>query len=543
MKGAERWNSVRTGTPVLELDNARISYFTRAGEINVVPDVSFRLMQGEAHRPGRRVRLRQVDDRLRRHELSRAAPGGSPAGASSSRAATWRGMSAEELRLVRGGAHGHGLPGPDVAASIRSCTIGRQLMEVPIIHQNAGAEAARERALQMLREVNLPDPESVFDRYPHQLSGGQQQRVVIAMALMAEPSLLIMDEPTTGLDVTVEAAVLDLVRELRKRHNTAILFISHNLGTVVRICDRIGVMYAGELVEEGPIRDVFRDPRHPYTRGLLDCIPVLGSDKHSRRWRRSPGRCRSALARPKGCVFSTALPLCRGRPLHHRARFRSCRSPSETGPSRAMRTPCRASATARAALGGDRPPHAAAARGHASSASSGCSKIYRQSAGMFDGGGGYDVQAAERSISVSAARGTTLAIVGESGCGKSTLAKVLTGLERATDGKVRAGRGGDRRAPRSRTAPTGTKRKLQMVFQNPDSTLNPSHSVGYRDRPRPCKRLQGHQRRAMRRRRCSVCSRPSSCRSSSPSASRASSPAARSSASPSPGRWPATPSS
>ena len=125
----------------------------------------------------------------------------------------------------------------------------------------------------MLGEVKLPDPEAVLDRYPHQLSGGQQQRIVIAMALIAEPALLIMDEPTTGLDVTVEAAVLDLVRELRHRHDAAILFISHNLGTVVRVCDRIGVMYAGELVEEGTIRAVFANPRHPYTRGLLDCLP------------------------------------------------------------------------------------------------------------------------------------------------------------------------------------------------------------------------------------------------------------------------------
>src|SRR5690606_30326974 len=124
-------------------------------------------------------------------------------------------------------------------------TIGKQLMEVPMVHQGADEKEARRRALHMLGEVNLPDPEAVFSRYPHQISGGQQQRVVIAMALMAEPSLLIMDEPTTGLDVTVEAAVLDLVRNLRKKHNSAIVFISHNLGTVVRICDRIGVMYSG----------------------------------------------------------------------------------------------------------------------------------------------------------------------------------------------------------------------------------------------------------------------------------------------------------
>src|SRR5256712_6477469 len=131
----------------------------------------------------------------------------------------------------------------------------------------------------MLGEVRLSDPEAVMDRYPHQLSGGRRQGIVIAMALMAVPALLIMAEPTTGLDVTVEAAVLDLVRELRRRHRSAILFISHNLGTVVRVCDRVGVMYRGELVEEGSVRQIFTNARHPYTRGLLDCLPTLGRDK------------------------------------------------------------------------------------------------------------------------------------------------------------------------------------------------------------------------------------------------------------------------
>src|SRR6185437_6180790 len=140
-------------------------------------------------------------------------------------------------------------------------TIGRQLMEVPMIHEAIGADEARARALAMLGEVKLPDAAAIFERYPHQLSGGQQQRIVIAMALIARPALLIMDEPTTGLDVTVEAAVLDLVRELRQRHESAILFISHNLGTVAQICDRVGVMYAGELVEEGAVRNVFSAPR------------------------------------------------------------------------------------------------------------------------------------------------------------------------------------------------------------------------------------------------------------------------------------------
>jgi len=212
-------------------------------------------------------------------------------------------MSARDLRAIRGGRVA--MVYQDPMSSLNPVMpVGRQLMEVPIVHQGASEADARQRALTMLAEVNLPDPESVFGRYPHQLSGGQQQRVVIAMALMSEPSLLVMDEPTTGLDVTVEAAVLDLVATLRHKHNTAIVFISHNLGTVVRICDRIGVMYAGELVEEGPITEVFRDPCHPYTRGLLNAIPTLNADKHTRPLSAIPGQVPPILARPKGCVFA-----------------------------------------------------------------------------------------------------------------------------------------------------------------------------------------------------------------------------------------------
>jgi peptide/nickel transport system ATP-binding protein len=352
--------------------------------------------------------------------------------------------------------------------------VGRQLMEVPIIHQNASEAEAKARALAMLAEVNLPDPLSVFARYPHQLSGGQQQRVVIAMALMSEPSLLVMDEPTTGLDVTVEAAVLDLVARLRVRHNSAIVFISHNLGTVVRICDRIGVMYAGELAEEGPIGAVFRNPRHPYTRGLLDCIPVLGSDKRSSPLLPIPGQVPPALDRPKGCVFA---PRC---------------SYAEPGRCTTTRIPTlgvtgepghRAQCVREAEL----PPYQRpVAKGQGAAAAkatvemleiAGLKKTYHQSAGLFDKGGGYDVKALN-DVSMSAPKGTTLAIVGESGCGKSTLAKVLTGLEQATGGRVRvAGVELADKAVEARTI--DVKRSLQMVFQNPDSTLNPSHSVGY----------------------------------------------------------------
>src|SRR5439155_13577544 len=141
--------------------------------------------------------------------------------------------------------------------------------EVPMLHRATDHDNARRRAIAMLEEVRLPDAAKMMSRYPHQLSGGQQQRVVIAMALMAEPALLIMDEPTTGLDVTIEAAILELVRDLRAKFGAAVLFISHNLGTVARVCDRIGVLYAGRLIETGSLGSVFRAPAHPYTRGLL----------------------------------------------------------------------------------------------------------------------------------------------------------------------------------------------------------------------------------------------------------------------------------
>jgi peptide/nickel transport system ATP-binding protein len=469
--------AVAKTVPVLEVENASISYFTRAGEINVVPNVSFTLGQGEAlglvgeSGCGKSTVAFAVMRYL-------GGVGKLTGGHIRFEGRDMGEMSDEELRRIRGGKMA--MVYQDPMSSLNPVMpVGRQLMEVPIIHQGANEKEARDRALHMLHEVNLPDPESVFGRYPHQLSGGQQQRVVIAMALMAEPSLLVMDEPTTGLDVTVEAAVLDLVRRLRQKHNSAIIFISHNLGTVVRICDRIGVMYAGELIEEGPITEVFHNPRHPYTRGLLDCIPVLGTDKHSAPLVPIPGQVPPALHRPKGCIFASRCefveePRCTaGRiptdpvpgDVNHRVQ---CVRSRELAPWRRAR-----------AAAGIAAPSVVAVRNAEERVLNieNLRKTYYQSASMFGGAGGYEVKALN-DISLHADRSMTLAIVGESGCGKSTLAKVLTGLEEATDGAVKLyGTDIGRMAVENRD--TGIKRKLQMVFQNPESTLNPSHSVGY----------------------------------------------------------------
>ena len=176
-------------------------------------------------------------------------------------------------------------PGRALNPSIR---VGRQIAEVfELAGQSSGAATAS--AQDMLRKVQISDPARVMRRYPHELSGGMAQRAVIAMALAASPSLLILDEPTTALDATVEAEVLDLVAALRQEFDTSVLFISHNLAVIAKMCDRVGVLYAGELVEEGPARQVFDDPRHPYTVGLLRCIPRRGQRKDRDRLDTIPG--------------------------------------------------------------------------------------------------------------------------------------------------------------------------------------------------------------------------------------------------------------
>lgn len=460
--------------PVLELQDLRISYFTRSGEINVVPGMDLKLYPGEAiGLVGESGCGKSTIGYAIMRYLGRA--GRVMGGKVIFEGQDLYALSEEELRGLRG--NRMAMVYQDPMSSLNpSMRIGEQLMEVPLYHFGTTRAEARERALAMLEEVNLPDPASIMDRYPHQLSGGQQQRVVIAMALMSEPALLIMDEPTTGLDVTVEAAVLDLIAELRHRHRTSIVFISHNLGTVVRICDRIGVLYAGELVEEGPIKDVFNDPRHPYTRGLLSCVPTLGADRHSAPLTPIRGTVSVPRIRPSGCVFAA------------RCGYRE-EALCTSGVIRMTTGPTSSHHFVRCTRQHDLPPLEQGGNDETGSDRNvrhsdvvlridGLKKYYDQSSGMgLIAGQSVQVKAID-GIDLKARRGETLAIVGESGCGKSTLAKVLTGLEDATGGKITLEEL-DLTDLDVRKRPDDVIRRLQMVFQNPDSTLNPSHTVGY----------------------------------------------------------------
>ncbi|MCD6128760.1 ABC transporter ATP-binding protein [Candidatus Bipolaricaulota bacterium] len=185
-------------------------------------------------------------------------------------------------------------------------TIGYQIMEAIMLHQNVSKKEARQKAIEMLRQVGIPLPEQRVDEYPHQLSGGMRQRAMIAMALSCNPSLLIADEPTTALDVTIQAQVLDLMRDLQKRFRTAIMLITHDLGVVAEMCEEVVVMYLGKVVEHAPIRPLFHDPKHPYTQGLLKSIPSLATKKE--RLEPIKGVVPDPLDAPPGCPFHPRCP-------------------------------------------------------------------------------------------------------------------------------------------------------------------------------------------------------------------------------------------
>lgn len=350
-------------------------------------------------------------------------------------------------------------PGAALNPSIR---VGEQIAEVFRLG-GADKRAALDRAREMLRKVQLSDPAGAMRRYPHQLSGGGQQRVVIGMALASDPTLLILDEPTTGLDATVEAEVLDLVAALREEFGTSVLFISHNLAVIRKMCERVGVLYAGRLVEEGAAATVFTEPRHPYTVGLLRCIPRGGLRKDRDRLDTIPGYLPQLGADLPGCVFTDrcalAQEICRtDEPPFHRV-----------GPGHASRCHFHEKAA-------DLPrttrwsPGAASARAPADGPLvrlEHASKTYTHE--------GNRVRALV-DVDLAIGAGETLGLVGESGCGKSTLARVLLGLtEPDADATVELA--GERLAPRIVKRNPEQVRALQTVFQNPDSALNRRSSV------------------------------------------------------------------
>jgi peptide/nickel transport system ATP-binding protein len=368
-------------------------------------------------------------------------------------------LDREQLRQVRADKLSMVYQNPADALN-PSLRVGFQVAEVFRV-RGASKDEARTRAREALRKVQIADPDSVLERYPHQLSGGMQQRVVIAMALAKDPALLILDEPTTGLDATVEAEVLDLIEQLKADFNTAVLFISHNLGVIRKMCSRVGVLYAGRMVEEGPVEMILQDPRHPYTVGLIRCVPRGGVRKDHGRLDSIPGFLPTIGEHLSGCVFAPrcalAQPICSEQepPLY------------ATGPGHASRChfheqaadlPRTTSAELGASLAVDRSTDPLLRMDDVA-------KIFRQH--------GHEIRALD-GVTAAIWPGETLGLVGESGSGKTTLARTLLGLHPQTRGTVEL----DGRAlPVLSKRTAKDVRELQIVFQNPDSALNRRHSV------------------------------------------------------------------
>ena len=366
----------------------------------------------------------------------------------------------EELRRLR--ATTIAMVYQDPSSALNPCLrIGTQIAEI-FRARGSSAHQARAAAAAMLERVRIADHESVLDRYPHQISGGMQQRVVIAMALAIAPRLLVLDEPTTGLDATVEAEILDLIGELRRERATSILFISHDLALISRMCDRVGVLYAGALVEEGPVAEVFRDPRHPYTVGLLRCLPLPGRTKDRARLDSIAGLPPAPGDLAPGCPFAPRCALaddrCRSTapgwyaPGRHSSRCHHF----ERAQSLPRATP--AQLPAAATIDRTAPPLLQAI---------GVSKTF--------GSARHPVRALH-DVSLSLWAGETLGLVGESGSGKTTLARVLLGLLTPDEGGALQLAGAALAGSSHARRPEQLK-YLQIVFQNPDSALNRSHTV------------------------------------------------------------------
>ena len=401
-------------------------------------------------------------------------------------------LSEEALRKWRGGKVSMVYQDPTQALS-PAMRIGDQLAEVFHYHEGLDKKAALEKAREALRRVAIPDPDATLKRYPFELSGGQQQRVVIAMALAVNPELLILDEPTTGLDATVEAEILDLIEELRGRINAAILLITHNLGLVVRLCEKVGVLYAGRLVEEGPAKQVFTDPRHPYTMGLLRCVPRFGMNKTDAALQTIPGTL-PALGDPlEGCVYSARCPMSQPVCTHREPDFfpwpgddavKGRAEAEAMPPDPAAYSPHHAEPL------GDSDRHV---RCYFCAETPGMPVMTPVLATSLEERVGDETDVldidhvvrtfkdgrrqltAVADVSLSLKKGETFGLVGESGSGKTTLAKCVTGLLPPDSGTITF-EGGVLKAKAGRRSQDAL-RAIQMVFQNPDSTLNPAWST------------------------------------------------------------------
>ena len=463
------------GPWLLEVDNLHVHFVTSRGVVRAVEGISYKVKPGEVV----------------------ALVGESGCGKSVSSLAIMRLLAKPAGRVVHGrilfeGKNLLDLPedemreirGRDIAMIFQEpmtslnpvLTIGFQIMEPLLLHLRMSPEQARDRALELLKLVGIPDPERRLEQYPHQFSGGMRQRVMIAIGLACNPKLIIADEPTTALDVTIQAQILELMKSLSRDLGIALVVITHNLGIVARYADRVNVMYAARMAEQGAARDVFAQPLHPYTTGLLRSVPRLDQPR-GRKLETIEGLPPNLLEPPPGCRFAPRCP----------AKQDAC---LEVMPDLEVIEPHRYSACLRAAelmrvgatgLGlqsasTDVPEVKTIDRGKPLLDVQNLKTYFDVTTGFKSIAKHHSIVRAVDDLSFTVFRGETVGLVGESGCGKTTVGRTLLRLERATAGKIDFD-GIDVVAAEGDTL-NQYRRKMQVIFQDPYSSLNPRMTIG-----------------------------------------------------------------
>ena len=453
-----------TRSPLLEVDGLHLAYRQGSGWLKVLHGVSLQIESGEMlglvgeSGCGKSTLAYQLLGY--RHPMARVL-----GGEVRFKGESLLSLNRSALDTLRGNRISLVPQDPTTALS-PGMRVGRQIAEVLAIHGLcASREEAERRVAELFASVRLPDPEQALNRYPHQLSGGQQQRVLIAMALACNPDLVVLDEPTTGLDVTTQEQILGLLLDLRERFSTAMLYVSHDLGVISEIADRVGVMYAGHMVEAAPSAKLFAEPYHPYTQGLIDSIPRITAN----------GGGASAL---KGLLRREALPP--GCPFYPRCDFAAstCASNVQRLESAEVARWVACERWREVPKPGRSAPHAPdTARLRAAGD---VLEVAEVSLGYGGSRGGFRRRAPNGNVvhdcSFSIARGETFALVGESGSGKSTIARAIAGLLPPMEGSILFQ--GEPVPALVKERSSLTRRNIQYVFQNPDASLNPRKRVG-----------------------------------------------------------------
>ena len=458
--------------PLLEVDQLAVTYYTPQAIVRAVREASFQIHRGEV--------LGLVGESgCGKSTVAFAMMGYLPSATRVDGATLFEGkdmaqMSSSELSRLRG--NRIAMVYQDPATSLNpTMRVGPQIEEVLQTHLGMDSRRARQRTAELFESVGMSEPNLIGRRYPHELSGGMQQRVVIAMALACDPDLLIMDEPTTGLDVTTEATILDLVVDLGQRVNAGILYVSHNLSVIARVADRVVVMYAGQTVEQAPVDQLFKSPKHPYTTGLLDCVPQPPADGGTvTRLRSIPGSVYAAEeAGTEACLFAPRCPIVRD----------SCRveSPQMLDAGDNHKSRCFFFSDVRPEIWGEAEPREKFNTRTAEPllSATGLRRFYGswQRKYLLFGPRVRPPVRAVTDVDFDVGSRRTLGIVGESGSGKTTVARTVVGLVPRDRGELRLQE--EELAPSVGERTQEQQAAVRMVFQNPAASLNPKLPIRY----------------------------------------------------------------